>query len=109
MIYNIPHLNEETLGPRFDTFLKDKKKPWMYKLLIIVGPPKPHCFRTWNLKNETRYDLMTHRDEYAKVYADIKVFFRDTEWCTHQGMAFKVLQKHIREDMQPKRWHSSPL
>lgn len=67
MIYNIPHLNEETLGPRFDTFLK------------------------------------AHRDKYAKVHNDIKVFFRDTEWCTNQGMAFKVLRQYFRDEMTLKR------
>ena len=109
MIYNIPHLNEETLGPRFDKFLEDKKKIWMYKLLIIIGPPKYRCFLTWDLKQETRSDLIAHRDEYATVYDDIRVFLRDTEWCTHQGMAFRVLQNHMREDLRPKRCHSSPL
>ncbi len=109
MSYNIPHLNEKTLGARFDTFLQDKKKPWMYKLLCIVGPPKYRCFRSWELKDERRSELYTHRDEYDKVHADIGVFFRDTEWCTHQGMAFKVLQKHVRHDMCPVRCHSAPL
>lgn len=32
MSYNIP--------PRFDTFLKDKKKPWMYKLLLKAWPSR---------------------------------------------------------------------
>lgn len=103
MIYNMPHLNEKTLGPRFDTFLKDKKKPWMYKLLLIVGPPRFSCFQTWNLKRETRSDLVTHRDEYAKIHSDIGVFFRDTEWCNYRGMGFRVLQQYVRDEMTLKR------
>lgn len=102
MIYNIPHLNEETLGPRFNTFLKGKSKPWMYKLLFIMGPPRYTCFQTWNLKLEKRSDLVEHREEYAKVYDDIGVFFRDTEWCTHVGMGFRVLQQYFRDEMTLK-------
>lgn len=103
MIYNIPHLNEETLPTRFLHYIKDKDQQWMYKLLLIIGPGQYSSFEQWNLKRETRSDLFVDRDKYAVVYSDIRTFLRDTEWCCYKGMGMRVLQHYFKEELSKPR------